>query len=409
MKDLGGTSVLRDYRVESVLGIMKDRIESLEREGKINPKVPVCIFGLDKLSFAVRTLLCDRGYRILSYLVDDEALAMEARREELNFASRYLNGSDDLIGIEYAGGPDCPDLNEAVIFAAGNEAKKAAAWLEKAGVPSGDRLFVLYDRQEGAYSSCISGLREVTHEELQRTEKEMLQRIDEFCRQKDLRYWVCGGTLLGTVRHKGFIPWDDDIDIFLPLPDYLRFLEIFPEDERYAVLKRDGKHPDRYVDCFAKVIDKRIAVREDQETYRKIHAAWVDVFPLIGMPGEEQERKRFIASFYETEKRMWQSYYRSGGSFDAFPEWYEKEDAILSAYDFDTSPYVGVLGTAYREKDCTPSGVYDGTLRMPFEDIEVNAPSGYREYLDRLYGKDWMTPPDPSRRKTVHNLEIFWI
>ena len=409
MNGLGGAPVLRDYHVESVLGIMKTRIESLEKEGRISPADPVYIFGLDKLSFAIRTLLCDRGYRIRAYLVDDEALAMEARREELNFASRYLNGNDDLIDIAFAGSPDCPDLRDALIFAAGGEAQKAAVCPDNSGRPLKDRLIVLYDKQEGAYSSCLSGLKAVTHDELQQAEKEMLQVIDGFCRQQGLRYWVCGGTLLGTVRHKGFIPWDDDIDIFLPMPDYQRFLELFPEDERYAVLRRDGSCPDRYVDCFAKVIDKRIAVREDQETYRKLHAAWVDIFPLVGMPGDEQERKRFIASFYETEKRMWQSYYRSGGSFQDFPGWFEKEDEILNAYDFDESPYVGVLGTAYRERDCTPSCVYDGTLRMPFEDIEVSAPEGYKEYLDRLYGKDWMTPPDPSKRKTVHNLEIFWI
>ena len=80
----------------------------------------------------------------------------------------------------------------------------------------------------------------------------------------------------------------------------------------------------------------------------------------------------------------------------------------MSKYDFDEASYVGVLGTAYGERDCTTRRVYNGTLRMPFEDIEVNVPVGFEEYLGNLYGSDWMTLPDESKRKTHHNISAYW-
>ena len=79
----------------------------------------------------------------------------------------------------------------------------------------------------------------------------------------------------------------------------------------------------------------------------------------------------------------------------------------MERYDFDTSAYVGVLGTVYGEKDCTHRNVYDKVMRMPFEDIEVNVAAGYKEYLDNLYGTDWMKLPDEDKRISHHNIQFY--
>ena len=92
-----------------------------------------------------------------------------------------------------------------------------------------------------------------------------------------------------------------------------------------------------------------------------------------------------------------------------YNRWYLAQEEFLRKYDFDKSDYVGVLATAYGEKDCTTRKVYDETLRMPFEDMEVNVPIGYKEYLDNLYGDDWMELPDESKRVSHHNMEAFWL
>ncbi len=81
----------------------------------------------------------------------------------------------------------------------------------------------------------------------------------------------------------------------------------------------------------------------------------------------------------------------------------------MEKYDFDQSDYVGVLATAYKEKDCTTRKVYDSTLRFTFEDIEVNVPLGYEEYLMNLYGKNWMELPEEGKRVSHHNIEAYWL
>jgi lipopolysaccharide cholinephosphotransferase len=92
-----------------------------------------------------------------------------------------------------------------------------------------------------------------------------------------------------------------------------------------------------------------------------------------------------------------------------FPKWYPKQKEFLEKYDFDRSEYVGVLGTAYGDKDSTTNKVYSDTLRAPFEDIEVNIPVGYKEYLDHLYGSDWMQLPEESKRKSLHEIKAYWM
>ncbi|RAZ94123.1 phosphorylcholine transferase LicD, partial [Klebsiella oxytoca] len=83
-------------------------------------------------------------------------------------------------------------------------------------------------------------------------------QIDRFCLERGLRYWVCGGTLLGTMRHRGFIPWDDDIDIFMPWKDYQIFVQAFLCNPPYGLLIPDKIDRKIYYDLFVKMVDERI-------------------------------------------------------------------------------------------------------------------------------------------------------
>ena len=136
---------------------------------------------------------------------------------------------------------------------------------------------------------------------------------------------------------------------------------------------------------------------------------WIDVFPLSGLPDDEDERRAYFNRFYETDKSMWESFYQSDGNVESFPRYFDLQAEMLQRYDFDQTKYVGVLGTQYKERDFTRRYVYEKTVRMPFEDITVNVPTGYKEYLSNLYGNDWYKIPEERKRKSHHEIDAFWL
>ena len=119
---------------------------------------------------------------------------------------------------------------------------------------------------------------------LQKIEADILQVVSKICDEEQIRYYLSSGTLLGAVRHQGFIPWDDDIDIMIPRPDYERFLRVASEKlPPYLALchyTKDCNYPFRQ----AKVVDKRYQLVREIFSDNKAYDVWIDVFPLDGLP-----------------------------------------------------------------------------------------------------------------------------
>ena len=390
---------------ESVVAKMAARVDNLILSKVINPALKTYIIGMNKYSFMLNTILKNRKIFTSGYIIDDKELLITLKREQKNFASKYLSSMEHII---------CPvHVNEILtsktiniqILAASDNDAAIFDILIKAGM----KCVITYDDTATMFDILVKEKKRIDLSEIKEIEKNILKYIDYFCCINNLRYWVCGGTLLGTIRHKGFIPWDDDIDIFLPWNDWVNFVSTFSNDSNYEVLKRCKKQPYDYPFCFAKVIDKRTILREDSGAYRLHNGIWVDVFALSGLPENIDDRNYFFRLFYEYEREMWEYFYNHDGKTEGFGKWFTKEEKMQKRYDFDESKYVGVLGTKYNEKDSTLRSVYDETIRLPFEDITVNVPIGYEEYLGNLYGKSWKMIPDESNQISKHDFEAYWV
>ena len=125
---------------------------------------------------------------------------------------------------------------------------------------------------------------EGTLRELQLLEFEMLKKVKEICNKNHITYFLSGGTLLGAVRHGGFIPWDDDVDIAMPRPDYERFLKAAEQEFEYPYEILTPDKDSSYLFPFAKIIDKRAKVKTTSRKNEQVWNVWVDIFPLDSMP-----------------------------------------------------------------------------------------------------------------------------
>ena len=126
----------------------------------------------------------------------------------------------------------------------------------------------------------------VTMDESRNIQLNILREIHKICEENNLRYYLAYGTLLGAVRHKGFIPWDDDIDIVMPRPDYIRFFEIAKSDtcDFYSIEKND-----EYIYSFGKASRKNTVIIPDGMRCKIELGISVDIFPLDGAGQSTEE------------------------------------------------------------------------------------------------------------------------
>lgn len=400
---------MKSYYVESVIKEISDEIVNLINKGSITHEKKIVLYDLDDISFGMRTILANFGYPTESYITDDKLRLLQVKRVMKALTARYINSTRDLIGVHFTEDRLVPYDSDVVILIAAKNYEEIKSKLEALNYKEGENFYCVFDWRKDSYLEAMQGKRKVTLQEMQTLQKKMLAFVDDLCRKKNIRYWVCGGTLLGTIRHKGFIPWDDDADIFMPWKDYLKFTYEFKDSEVYDLIGPERSKREDYYFHYSKLVDKETITRADWWGYvRPVYPAGLDIFPLIGMPDNARERKMFFAEYKELNSKIIEDFYSLNGDMSVYTKWYAEQKALLGKYDFDVQNYVGVIGTKYGERDCTTRNVYQETIRMPFEDIEVNVPVGYKEYLDNLYGKGWMELPDESDRD-AHNMTTYWL
>jgi lipopolysaccharide cholinephosphotransferase len=259
---------------------------------------------------------------------------------------------------------------------------------------------------------------------VQLVQLDMLKVISDICDRHNIRYYLAAGTLLGAVRHHGFIPWDDDLDIQIPRPDYNRLLKILdegvlPETMEYAHLGMPNHHLPflklYYRDSF--VVEHKLSC---PYCNTKI---WVDVFPLDGLPRNQKKidatyrraiklRHFFYTSILDTSKlsgikklgtRLLKPIAKILGPIRLA----KKIENFAQRYDVDSSPVIGNIEWARNAGDALSAEQYLPQVDLPFEDGVFHCPKGYHEHLKNMYG-DYMTLP-PEHLRAVHSSGEFYL
>ena len=134
--------------------------------------------------------------------------------------------------------------------------------------------------------------------EIQKVELNLLKEFVKVCEKNNLRYFMVGGSALGCVRHKGFIPWDDDIDVAMPREDYEKFMKMQDELPSYCFIQNYKTDP-HYIYNYGKLRDSRTTFIESYYKYHRInHGVWIDIFPLDGISSKMKPSKKFAPKLY---------------------------------------------------------------------------------------------------------------
>ena len=244
----------------------------------------------------------------------------------------------------------------------------------------------------------------VTRKRIWEKEIEMLTVLDDICRRHDIRWFSAYGTLLGAVRHHGFVPWDDDIDVFMLRPDYERFCKIAIEEIKEPFYWDNWHHTGRFL-LYSKIRDSRTTAWEHDLPLEYHQGMFIDIFPLDDAPDGVQEGRGLISAVVELfiamtqpdamnnmiakgQNRLSESALRHFMTEKAVDKFADIE--TLLANHFGKSRQVNFTGYEMQGTEnpwkAMPREAFQEVEYMPFEMIEVPVPAGYDEVLTRTYG-----------------------
>ncbi len=248
---------------------------------------------------------------------------------------------------------------------------------------------------------------------------DMLNYLDRVCEENGLRYYAIGGTFLGAIRHKGFIPWDNDIDVAMPRKDYYKFAEIVNADNSKYTVETPQSSSKDYLYSVAKLYDTTTTLIEKKKVKVK-RGVYIDVFPMDGIADTSEAisanykkidiyNKIFAARTCAV--RQQRSWWKNLAIIivGALPEKLLSSkkllmelDKMCAKEDFDAKVYVGVLLTQYGIKYIMPRSLFDESSRYQFEDTTIVGVSDYDRYLTMLFG-DWHKLPPIEKRVEGHD------
>jgi lipopolysaccharide cholinephosphotransferase len=252
----------------------------------------------------------------------------------------------------------------------------------------------------------------------------ILKSVVSICETNHLRYFAAYGTAIGAVRHHGIIPWDDDIDLFMPRPDYEKFITLFNKSsdklEIITPYNNKGFHL-----SFARVVDRSTTLLEEKD-FKMAIGVFIDIFPLDGAPDNEEEQIKQINRIEHLCGLMYTFGYRF--TYQRLRQMITTKQYLLLIcsllhiiplcrrvvlrmihgiclkYDYNTSPYiVSYVAGSQQSRSYYKKSWFDNYVIFPFESLKIKLPVGYDEYLKQEYG-DYMTYPPVEERQYKHHI-----
>ena len=270
-------------------------------------------------------------------------------------------------------------------------------------------------------------MREIGTDELKAIQLDIARKIHAFCTGNGIRYFLGYGSLIGAVRHKGFIPWDDDIDLGMPRPDYERFVRSFNGTYPDTVVLAPELDPHFYMP-FANVYRTGTLLEEEIATHHGFGTGVkVDVFPIDGAPSDDDEYFRLrkaidkwitvlfyknvrLSNRWKKDKVMWFKtlVWKIAISPLSIPYIQRRIRALATRHGFETSERSDKLSFPNPGNTRMYRSVFEHYVDVEFEGFLFKAPRDYDVYQRAIYG-DYMQLPPPEQRVTNHSFRAYWL
>jgi lipopolysaccharide cholinephosphotransferase len=270
-------------------------------------------------------------------------------------------------------------------------------------------------------------MKSINNQELRAIQLEIVAYIDKICREQGIAYSLAAGSLLGTVKYKGYIPWDDDIDLMLTRSNYERLMQaLMAELPKHLGLLYYKVQP-TYLP-MAKLYDKRTAFESELETLHEGTGVFVDIFPLDDLPDDREEGEKFRLKVADEVKKLVSSHagfaYASAGNWPYFlgklifwlPTHFrykgktqaqaEKVDRLIQLYNGQENHYCNYIFSFQpkKHKGYFEKTIFDACEDTSFEGLTLRKIKNHGPYLSELYG-NWQNPPKHEKQ---HHSHFHW-
>ncbi|MCI1923283.1 MAG: LicD family protein [Lentilactobacillus buchneri] len=252
----------------------------------------------------------------------------------------------------------------------------------------------------------------------------IFNRFVQIATKHHLHYVATGGTLLGAIRHHGFIPWDDDMDIAMLRDDYQRFLEIAPKEfknDHYFLQTPWSDH--NFALSYAKILDQNTFIEEHNNINNARKGVFLDIFPLDKIPTSDAKRRRQMIDIKRLDSRIYlklryniidnpiRKFYGalSTEQIDTANDFKKARENMMTAYnDRVNLDQVKNLASQYAyEKEIFSLEQLQETEIVPFEDTQIIVPSDYDAILKQMYG-DYLKLPPENHRSEKHIIKLIY-
>ncbi|MBQ3750943.1 MAG: LicD family protein [Bacteroidales bacterium] len=269
-------------------------------------------------------------------------------------------------------------------------------------------------------------MQELTLKELQQVSLDILKDVHTFCEKNDICYSIAYGTLIGAIRHKGFIPWDDDVDIVMPRPDFDRFCKEYMSDNMRLIYYGNEKTA---LAAFARVCEcTKTDFKAERPWTNQKSGVWIDIFPLDGVKNQKEYKRRYTRLKHIST--IVYKFRRQNHHITATDSWWSKAKTI-------TAKIIGINGllphallnrivsimtkydyakcSMYGQMSCLDDGPilfskldFQNTVLLDFEDTRFRAMNGFDNILRQIYGEYMQLPPEEKRVPKQYWIHFLW-